>query len=577
MPHNDFELQDNIAHAVHNIEHAVEQLDDDYQPEYDHPPDHLDDIEIPVPKKMMKMPVAFPESKTTAPGQISRSIIYQRAAKIAPSKHISGDDTCVGCHCYRRYHDKKTGKCTRCDGRCNTGFITQDQYNRVFFTEFLRWTRRWLKAGKKRDMKRFSTIWNHTRSVTHLFYCGTCDTPTLTNALHGIVKRQEGLQCSSCRQCSNCCKCVTCDVCKRQKRSVDLCKTCKVCEKCCQCRQCPVCNRDCSYNYCGYAFTDRQKRNNPGCTRCYKCCDCGDYKKVPFGSFKTPIFHVPNRMQHVVNPTSRFISAEIECAGIMGNGRPIYDVVRRWGGGTVGDGSLVDRGFEVNSAPSGGDLYARQINEICAAIKLQNGSIDQKCGLHVHIDARDMNYYDIRRFVRVYAAIEDALFSMVSPERIKGITDADGKLHQYCQPCGKKYVAAIEEGRLPYDKIKSDVITSVYSGPSTKNLRHRKRGEGIPRYNALNLHSWFYRGTIEARMFDGTLDPDLIIKWGIMWAMIGDYVVKSTDEQVAKDMVGKPIACILKIIGDKKILDFVKARVLLFGNDQARRDAIDLL
>src|SRR6185369_17750971 len=147
----------------------------------------------------------------------------------------------------------------------------------------------------------------------------------------------------------------------------------------------------------------------------------------------------------------------------------------------------------------------------------------------------DMKYYEIRRFVRVYAAIEDALFSMVSPERIKGVMDNDGKLHQYCQPCGKKYIAAIEEGRLPYDKIKSDVITSVYAGPSTQNLRHKKRGDGIPRYNALNLHSWFYRGTIEARMFDGTLDADSIIKWGILWAMIGDYVVGSTDEQVAKD------------------------------------------
>ena len=42
-----------------------------------------------------------------------------------------------------------------------------------------------------------------------------------------------------------------------------------------------------------------------------------------------------------------------------------------------------------------------------------------------------MNYYDIRRLVRVYAAIEDGLFAMVSPSRVEGVTDNDGKLHQH--------------------------------------------------------------------------------------------------------------------------------------------------
>ena len=78
-------------------------------------------------------------------------------------------------------------------------------------------------------------------------------------------------------------------------------------------------------------------------------------------------------------------------------------------------------------------------------------------------------------------------------------------------------------------------------------------------------------------MFDGCIDPDPIIKWGIMWAMIADYAVKSTDEQVATDIVGKPLACLKKIIVDKNILDFIKARVLMFGNGQTRRDANELL
>jgi hypothetical protein len=544
--------------------------------------DFLDD-DVPKKKKMGQY-IPMPNSKTPGPSQIQRELIFERAHKLPKPKHASVNSStqCLHCGCqYNRHGSKEFNNCKHC-GNCPGGFLYQEQVNRVYFTEFLRWCKRWVKASKKRDLKRLRQIWSRFRSTQRLHYCGTCDTPTIGNEMHGVVKRGEGLQCASCAQCSDCCKCVSCAQCTRRKHQKQLCKVCNVCNQCCQCRECPVCNRDCSYNYCGYALTDYNKKHNPGCGRCYKCCDCGDYRKVPFGSFAKPIFHKPTLMQHRVNPTSRYVAAEIEVATIYGSGKPIYNTVRKWGGATVGDGSLQPMGFEVNSAPAGGDLYAQQIEDVCAAIKLQKGVLDEKCGLHVHVDARDMNYYDIRRLVRVYAAIEDGLFAMVSPARIAGVTDDKGELHQYCQPCGKKYVAAIEEGRLPYDKIKADVITSVYSGPSTHvsgiNLRTRKRhNQYIPRYNALNLHSWFYRGTIESRMFDGCIDAEPIIKWGIMWTMIIDYVVKSTDDQVAKDMVGKPLACLKKIVGDNNnIIDFIKARVLLFGNSAMQRDAKEI-
>lgn len=523
----------------------------------------------------------YPESKTPPPGNYPRQKLIDRCRKIAVPKNpaINSDSQCLSCGCKHRDH-KRAGfvdNCGRC-GNCTGGFIYQEQINRVVFTEFMRWVKRWVKADKKkRNMERFRDIFKRFRNTSNLFYCGGCDTPVFSNNLRGIAKRDEGLMCASCNQCSTCCSCVSCTGCRNRKPSNNICKSCKVCRKCCQCASCSVCGRESSHNYCGYAFTDAQKKNDRGCGRCYKCCDCGDYNKVPFAGFDKPQFHKPTLLQRTVNPTSRYIATEIECAGIKGRGMPIYEAVRKWGGATVGDGSLGIKGFEINSAPAGGDLYVQQVEDICAAIKKQHGFLDNKCGLHVHVDARDMNYYDIRRFVRVYAAVEDALFAMVSPQRIEGITDENGKLHQYCQPCGKRYVASIEEGRLPYDKIKSDVITSVYSAPSTQNLRYRKRGNGIPRYNALNLHSWFYRGTIEARMFDGCIDPEPITKWGIMWAMIADYVVKTTDDQVAKDMTGKPLACLKKIIGDNKnIIDFIKARVLSFGNDQMRREAKEL-
>ena len=285
-----------------------------------------------------------------------------------------------------------------------------------------------------------------------------------------------------------------------------------------------------------------------------------------FAAYPKPVFHKPSSKQHVINPTSRFIAAEIEVASFVGNQKPIYDVVRKWKGGTVGDGSLPELGFEINTAPAGGDLYVNQIKEICETLHSSGCSINYQCGLHVHVDARDMDFYDIRRLVRIYAAIEDAIFAMVPESRAKGYVDELGRPHQYCLPCGQKYLSAVEEGKLPYDKVRTDIARAVYGVPSTQDLKIKKRPPA--KYNALNIHSWYYRKTIEARHYQGTLNASDIINWGIMWALIVDAATKLSDDEVAK-LKDTPMANLVKVIGDnKRILQFVRDCVWSYGNQR---------
>ena len=99
---------------------------------------------------------------------------------------------------------------------------------------------------------------------------------------------------------------------------------------------------------------------------------------------------------------------------------------------------------------------------------------------------------------------------------------------KYCLPCGVGYAKLIEAGKLPYQKVKTDVIAGVYK----KDRPERQEKYSEARYNALNIHSWFYRGTVECRMFEGTIDPQMITLWGMMLANILDHTIKTTDEFV---------------------------------------------
>ena len=353
--------------------------------------------------------------------------------------------------------------------------------------------------------------------------------------------------CSNCEQCDQngqdiCC---TCRVCPGDHRTQnDFCGDCDFCDSCCECVRCESCNR-------------RNVRICSQCNQCNRCCSgCGS--TVSF--FTNPlVFHIPRLHERVRNPSSRFLAAEIEVAGIEAeSGDLVTRAVEKWKGSIVEDGSLPNDGFEINTAPAGGDKFVEEIEDICKALKRVQAHVTSACGLHVHIDARDFDYFDIRRLALVYADMETALFQMVSKKR---------RENTYCTPCGDIFRETILKGRIPYKEVKQSVQVSLYGSNGVKDVhRNRKSKNTGPRYRALNLHSWFYRGTVECRLFGGTVKAEKIIPWGMMWARIFDWVHSHTDDEVMARFSGlrTPKNKLLAVVGkETPIGQFVKDRMAM--------------
>ncbi len=268
-------------------------------------------------------------------------------------------------------------------------------------------------------------------------------------------------------------------------------------------------------------------------------------------------FHVPSRTQKKRNKSSRFISAEIEVTGIRSNKKLIEDTVKKWHGSIVYDGTLPKPdGFEINTAPAAGDLYIKQITDICNKLEKAGASVNGSCGLHVHIDARDFNFADINRLIKIYAAIEPTLFLMVPPHRRNCV---------YSIKCGDRLENAIkQQQKMSHIQLKEKIVTAVYGSPDSLSYRMDKRGagHGTGRYYALNLHSWFYRGTIECRLLDGTLDKNEIVDWGVLWANILDFALESSDDAISATIKKeKSYDSLIHIVKDNdELRAFVDAR-----------------
>lgn len=159
--------------------------------------------------------------------------------------------------------------------------------------------------------------------------------------------------------------------------------------------------------------------------------------------------------------------------------------------------------------------------------------------MHCHIAAPDYSYFDLFKLCKLYATVEDGLFSLVSKSRRYG--------HRYTERCGSRYTFT------HYATFKKDIVRALYGeealtiresswskkkSPSVSlhrgkyRLTDKTQKYNSARYCALNLHSFFYRGTIEFRHHQGTTMATKATNWGMVCAAVVDAASRLTIAQI---------------------------------------------
>ena len=367
----------------------------------------------------------------------------------------------------------------------------------------------------------------------------------------GCNQTVEDPLCERCELCDTCCAnngdCVSCANCERVREASSLCENCNACSHCCNCITCCDCGVYTSEDdYCS------------SCETCLSCCGCGDTsmhcREIQQKTWKDKAglelyVHHSKKTEHKHNKSTRYCAAEIEIAKLElpDKGYLVEEACINWGAGIVHDGSLPETGFEINTVPANGDLFIKQVDEICSALQTAKAKVTQACGMHVHIDARDFSYWEIRRLIILYAKIEDALFSLVSSNR---------RNSTYCKRCGEQFLKAIKSATPK--KIKSAISQAVYK---TENITYRRTSKyDDSRYTALNLHSWFYRGTVECRLFGETSNAKKIKNWGMLWCGILDWVYTHKEKDFKQFDGMSSFETLVAISPTKDITEWLKER-----------------
>ena len=133
-----------------------------------------------------------------------------------------------------------------------------------------------------------------------------------------------------------------------------------------------------------------------------------------------------------------------------------------------------------------------KLQECVRRVRKAGAKVNGSCGIHVHVDAANHNRQSLKNLIGIMYSKEDILF--------KALQVSEARASRWCQKVREPML--LQARQLSSDETKD--LTQLeqvwYEG-------HINRTEHYnwTRYYALNLHSVFYRGTVEWRCFNSTL------------------------------------------------------------------------
>ena len=131
------------------------------------------------------------------------------------------------------------------------------------------------------------------------------------------------------------------------------------------------------------------------------------------------------------------------------------------------------------------------LQEIIRKLRQAGAKSNSSCGVHVHVDASNHDETSLRKLIYYMREKQDLIYDAlaVSPERAA----------RWCKKLDADFLADIKKIGIKEAKL-DDIEKAWYKKDPYKSNHYNQT-----RYHGLNLHNVWYRGTVEFRLFNGTM------------------------------------------------------------------------
>jgi len=340
-----------------------------------------------------------------------------------------------------------------------------------------------------------------------------------------------------------------------------------ICQKCRDeyyftCRECGdlfhldfhySCDDNDNDDFCSSCW-DEVARNCETCDRvvCDSCIEnhgeeCGSSDAyIPHRPFSESKAYMDKKAGEIIS-SPRAFGVEIEC--YYSRAQTLFEIAdRKETGeaklpaalGITDDGSLGYKGVEFQTPKLGGKKGEKFLKDVCALLEQNNFSVRRSCGMHLHVDAKDIQKSAewLKRIWLFYMAFDDVLLSMLPRSR---------RTNNFCLPLKKAYSMTDIEHAFTTEQIEE----LWYKLQARDEIQERKKNKwDTSRYNGINLHSLIAFGHIEIRYHSGTLNWRKIAEWANLHTRILDTMAHKENDPPIRE------ACAVLTLSEKVSLFF---------------------
>jgi hypothetical protein len=369
-------------------------------------------------------------------------------------------------------------------------------------------------------LTKFGSLNGNQRMLQAVEWCDRCDKfilgSNLCDSCQTCLRHQN--ECPSCDSCAGeCCECANrCPECRETTRPI--CRNCGNCvgrENCCECPRCSACGEP-SWDGCD------------GEVHCQTHCRCNEDSDS-------------NEPVKIWEDGERLVGLEVEF-NTATSLDPIYKWAGKWGAQLQLDGSC---GWEMCTSPASGKHLSEQVREMGELITKLGIVANENCGVHVHVDARDLDLTHLRNLAYLYGKLEPIMYAVGGQQRAMG---------RWCRPNGAAMLEAAVSEKDWHKKLFTAIYCNknasegTYYRPQLGSIDAEKWTEhsliastgkkGGNRYVGMNMSPWMAGKvrktkdtTVEFRIHKNCLDVVHLLNWARFCAKLMDFAVSHTWEE----------------------------------------------
>lgn len=255
------------------------------------------------------------------------------------------------------------------------------------------------------------------------------------------------------------------------------------------------------------------------------------------------------------NPYKRYVGIEIECLNRdRGKNCFVEEELQEFHVDQGEDASLSSGGIEFKTHPIRGKQLIENNYNFCNELIKRGYYTNSSCGLHIHLEVDKSNLKLLKNIYLFYQKYEEQFFKMLPRSRQNsGFCKKFKSIYQYNYKDVYNALSKINT----CNKFKEFIYETENWGIKEDQHGNKKR------YCWINMHSIFYRGTLEIRAHSGTINPEKINNWILMHLRILDML-----EDMSLDDVERldPSSTKFLSLFNARLKDYINLRWSKFHN-----------